>query len=68
MSEAGVDPHQALFGEPAAAECFSPQGCLQSMLDVEAALAVAEARAGVIPATAADATGLCSPPSACASS
>jgi len=53
MSEAiGNDPHDALFGDRAVARCFTPHARFQSMLDVEAALAQAEARAGVIPQTA----------------
>src|SRR5580765_6100694 len=48
----GVDPHDALFGDRAVAQCFTPRARFQSMLDVEAALAEAEARAGVIPEAA----------------
>jgi 3-carboxy-cis,cis-muconate cycloisomerase len=42
-----------MFGSPAALEIFSDTGTVQRMLAVEAALARAEARCGVIPATAA---------------
>jgi 3-carboxy-cis,cis-muconate cycloisomerase len=48
----GVDPHDALFGDRAVAQCFTPRARFQSMLDVEAALAEAGARAGVIPEAA----------------
>jgi 3-carboxy-cis,cis-muconate cycloisomerase len=49
-----TDPHDALFGDGAVAECFTPHARLQSMLDVEAALAEAEARVGIIPAASAE--------------
>jgi 3-carboxy-cis,cis-muconate cycloisomerase len=53
MSDAiGIDPHDALFGDPVVAESFTPRARFQSMLDVEVALAEAEARVGVIPADA----------------
>ncbi|XYI32516.1 3-carboxy-cis,cis-muconate cycloisomerase [Cupriavidus oxalaticus] len=42
-----------MFGSPAALEIFSDTGTVQRMLAVEAALARAEARCGVIPAAAA---------------
>ncbi|ALM84158.1 3-carboxy-cis,cis-muconate cycloisomerase [Bordetella sp. N] len=42
-----------MFGSPAVLEIFSPRGYIHRMLAVEAALARAEARCGVIPATAA---------------
>lgn len=42
------------FREPAIQEIFSARGDIQSMLDVEAALARAEACCGIIPAAAAD--------------
>jgi len=42
-----------LFRSPAVAQLFSDKTCLQSMLDFEAALARAEATAGVIPSSAA---------------
>jgi 3-carboxy-cis,cis-muconate cycloisomerase len=41
-----------IFGSAAVAEAFSDQAIVQAMLDFEAALAVAEAEVGVIPATA----------------
>jgi len=47
-----LDP---LFGSPAMGEVFSDAACVQRMLDFEAALAHAEARCGVIPASAAPA-------------
>jgi 3-carboxy-cis,cis-muconate cycloisomerase len=50
--EIGVDPHDALFGDRGVAGCFTPRARFQSMLDVEAALAEAEARVGVIPGAA----------------
>ena len=40
-----------LLGDADAAACFSGRAQLQAMLDVEAALAAAEADAGVVPAT-----------------
>ncbi|WP_444632829.1 3-carboxy-cis,cis-muconate cycloisomerase [Cupriavidus oxalaticus] len=43
----------SMFGSPAALEIFSDTGAVQRMLAVEAALARAEARCGVIPAAAA---------------
>src|SRR3954452_20087296 len=43
-----------LFGAPWAQECLGDRARLQGMLDFEAALARAEARAGVIPTGAAD--------------
>ncbi|MFF7399143.1 3-carboxy-cis,cis-muconate cycloisomerase [Achromobacter sp. NPDC008082] len=43
----------AMFGSPEMLEIFSPTGFVRRMLDVEAALARAEARCGVIPADAA---------------
>jgi 3-carboxy-cis,cis-muconate cycloisomerase len=50
----------AIFVPPALSEAVSDRAWLQALLDVEAALATAEARAGVIPATAAEAiAGLC---------
>ncbi len=45
---------EPLFGAPAVNAIFSPAGAVQRMLDFEAALAQAEAEAGVIPATAAE--------------
>jgi 3-carboxy-cis,cis-muconate cycloisomerase len=42
-----------LFRSPEVEKVFSSQACLQGMLDFEAALARAEARAGVIPSPAA---------------
>ena len=45
---------QALYATPQMAAVFSAAGHIQRMLDFEAALARAEARAGVIPAGAAD--------------
>ncbi len=44
-----------LFGTPAMRDLFGDDGRLQAMLDVEAALARAEARLGLIPAEAAQA-------------
>jgi 3-carboxy-cis,cis-muconate cycloisomerase len=41
-----------IFGSAAVAEAFSDRATVQAMLDFEAALAVAEAEVGVIPATA----------------
>ncbi len=49
-----LDP---LFRSPAVDAVFSDRSTLQGMLDFEAALARAEARIGVIPATAASAIG-----------
>lgn len=43
----------AMFSTLAMQDLFSARGCVQGMLDFEAALAQAEARTGVIPATAA---------------
>ena len=43
----------ALFDSPAMAALFTPQAGLQAMLDVEAALACAEAKSGIIPKRAA---------------
>ncbi len=48
-----------LFADAAMAEILSDRRWLQAMLDFEAALARAEAVAGVIPAAAADAIALC---------
>ena len=45
---------EPLFGAPRVNEIFSAQGTVQRMLDFEAALAQAEADAGVIPAGAAE--------------
>jgi 3-carboxy-cis,cis-muconate cycloisomerase len=45
---------EPLFGVPAVNAIFSPASAVQRMLDFEAALAQAEAEAGVIPATAAE--------------
>jgi len=45
--------HDELFAAPALLECFSDRARVQGMLDFEAALARAEAEAGVIPAGAA---------------
>jgi 3-carboxy-cis,cis-muconate cycloisomerase len=44
---------EALFASPAVAALFAPAAFVQRMLDFEAALARAEARAGLIPAEAA---------------
>jgi 3-carboxy-cis,cis-muconate cycloisomerase len=49
------DLTEALFTTPQMADIFSGEGHVRRMLDFEAALARAEARAGVIPAEAADA-------------
>ena len=43
----------ALFADPEVAECFSDRARVQAMLDVEAALAAAQAKLGMIPAAAA---------------
>lgn len=43
----------ALFADPEVAECFSDRARVQAMLDVEAALAQAQAKLGMIPAGAA---------------
>jgi 3-carboxy-cis,cis-muconate cycloisomerase len=48
----------SLSGSAAMNEVFSDSACLQSMLDFEAALARAEARCDVIPASAAEAIAL----------
>ena len=42
-----------MFGSPAVLDIFSDAGTVRRMLDVEAALARAEARCGVIPEAAA---------------
>ena len=47
--------HDQLFGAPDVDACFDDAAHVQAMLDVEAALAEAQAAAGVIPADAADA-------------
>jgi 3-carboxy-cis,cis-muconate cycloisomerase len=44
--------HASLFGESGVAECLSDRARLQAILDVEVALAEAEAQVGVIPAAA----------------
>src|SRR5215212_11513568 len=49
------DLGDALYTTPAMLALFSGEGHIRRMLDFEAALARAEARAGVIPAEAADA-------------
>lgn len=46
------DPRDALFNTPAMADQFSAESHVAHMLQFEAALARAEARAGVIPAEA----------------
>jgi 3-carboxy-cis,cis-muconate cycloisomerase len=46
--------YQDMFGTPEMREIFSDRGLVQSWLDTEAALARAEAEAGVIPVPAAD--------------
>ena len=51
------DLGEAMFASPELSRLFSARAHLQRMLDVEAALARAEARAGLIPAEAADAIG-----------
>jgi 3-carboxy-cis,cis-muconate cycloisomerase len=45
---------ESLFGDARVNDIFSPAGTVQRMLDFEAALAQAEADAGIIPASAAD--------------
>jgi 3-carboxy-cis,cis-muconate cycloisomerase len=52
-----MDQKQALFETPAMADNFSAEAHLAAMLAFEAALARAEARAGLIPAEAAEAIG-----------
>src|SRR6478672_12469166 len=42
-----------LFGSQEVEQIFSSRGCLQGVLDFEAALAKAEARAGIVPSSAA---------------
>jgi 3-carboxy-cis,cis-muconate cycloisomerase len=55
-TSAGMDdPRDALYTTQAMAAAFSPAAHIRQMLAFEAALARAEARAGVIPATAAEA-------------
>jgi 3-carboxy-cis,cis-muconate cycloisomerase len=49
----------ALFADPAMAEALSDRRWLEAMLDFEAALARAEAEAGVIPAAAAEVIASC---------
>jgi 3-carboxy-cis,cis-muconate cycloisomerase len=49
----GVDPKHALFSDPAVDDCLSPRASVQAMLDVEAAIAEAEAEIGIIPDAAA---------------
>jgi 3-carboxy-cis,cis-muconate cycloisomerase len=49
------DPADALFTTPEMAACFSGAAHVAAMLRFEAALATAEARAGIIPQTAAEA-------------
>ena len=54
QSSAGEpDPYPVLFGDPAVTAALGPRALVQSMLDVEAALAEVEAALGIIPATAA---------------
>jgi 3-carboxy-cis,cis-muconate cycloisomerase len=48
-----------LFGDVAVAECFSDDRFVQALLDVEAALAQAQARLGIIPDAAAERIGAC---------
>ncbi|SDC72273.1 3-carboxy-cis,cis-muconate cycloisomerase [Cupriavidus sp. YR651] len=56
-----------MFGSPAVLDIFSDAGTVRRMLDVEAALARAEARCGVIPAKAAAViTEVCARPDAIA--
>ena len=50
---------QELFSTPAMRAVFSPRATLQYMLDVEAALAAAQAEVGVIPAESAAAIAAC---------
>jgi 3-carboxy-cis,cis-muconate cycloisomerase len=50
-----TDPRDALYTTPAMAAVFSPAGHLRQLLAFEAALARAEARAGLIPLAAAEA-------------
>lgn len=50
-----MDLLDGLFSSPACTAAFAPRASLQAMLDVEAALARAQARLGLVPAAAADA-------------
>jgi 3-carboxy-cis,cis-muconate cycloisomerase len=49
----------SMFSTPAMQDAFAAHACVQGMLDFEAALARAEARVGVIPATAAAPIAAC---------
>ncbi len=49
----------SMFSTPAMQDLFSARGCVQGMLDFEAALARAQARTGVIPVDAAAPIGAC---------
>jgi 3-carboxy-cis,cis-muconate cycloisomerase len=49
----------SMFSTPAMQDAFAAHACVQAMLDFEAALARAEARVGVIPATAAAPIAAC---------
>src|SRR5918997_5633388 len=50
-----MEPAEALFGTPAMATVFSAEAHVRQLLAFEAALARAEARAGVVPPAAAEA-------------
>ena len=49
MSSTNHRLHERLFGESAVADCLSDRARVQAMLDVEAALAEAEVRVGIVP-------------------
>jgi 3-carboxy-cis,cis-muconate cycloisomerase len=53
------EQHDLLFSTPNMAEAFSPEAHVRAMLAFEAALARAEARAGIIPQAAAEAIAAC---------
>ena len=50
-NQPALDPYGPLFGDDQVAAVFSPRAHVQAMLDVEVALAEAEAEIGVIPAS-----------------
>ena len=54
VNPADSDIYGSLYGTPEMRELFSDSASLQFMLEVEAALARAEAKAGLVPATVAD--------------
>jgi 3-carboxy-cis,cis-muconate cycloisomerase len=57
MSDAQQRPYAALFGDAEVSRHFSGRATVQAMLDVEVALAEAQAALGIFPAAAADAIG-----------